>query len=364
MEEQRTRSNDAEVDMLDRLREIDTSALDQLSQLKQEQEILEDRLQKMEERSESVSPIVFERVREDYQKRLRELEDEARPLKARGREEFAKLTALHKEAEEALESARLDGEELQFRNELGEFPEDEFKELSKESSKVVKERQSHVDEAEKLKAAFVEAFRSEEELAQDDEGPVPPPPPVDEGTEEIAEEPMPPELPDADADADAEDGDSQRDTLPPLPEDEDLDDTKFETDATRELETEDGESEDSKGDEDPESQEEGEPQPQADPTIILTRARFVALDGPDADQEFILSETSATVGRAPDNDIRIPDESVSRHHAEVVEGPEGHTVRDLGSENGTYVNGEPIEERRLSDGDVVQVGSCRLVFRL
>ena len=258
--------------MLDRLREIDTSALDQLSQLKQEQEILEDRLQKMEERSESVSPVVFDRVREDYQKRLKDLEDEARPLKAKGREEFAKLTALHREAEEALESARLDGEELQFRNELGEFPEDEFKALSKESGKVIKERQSHVDEAEKLKASFVEAFRSDEELAQDDDGPVPPPiteeTSVVEGTEEIAEETVPPELPEADAaDAD-EDGDPQRDTLPPLPEDEDLDATEFETDATRELETEDGESEGSEDGVDPESQEEGESQPQADPTII------------------------------------------------------------------------------------------------
>ena len=73
---------------------------------------------------------------------------------------------------------------------------------------------------------------------------------------------------------------------------------------------------------------------------------------------FKLTGTDCTVGRGDGVDIRIDDEGVSRRHAQFSWGDDG-TVRlvDLGSPNGTFVNGRRIEVRPLVDGDRIQVGS-------
>jgi diguanylate cyclase (GGDEF)-like protein len=63
------------------------------------------------------------------------------------------------------------------------------------------------------------------------------------------------------------------------------------------------------------------------------------------------------IGRAPENDVCIRDQSVSQHHARVVLTPTGAVfVEDLGSTNGTYVNGEKVVRHTLWDGDKVHIG--------
>ncbi|HCU53531.1 MAG TPA: hypothetical protein DIC36_04360 [Gammaproteobacteria bacterium] len=62
------------------------------------------------------------------------------------------------------------------------------------------------------------------------------------------------------------------------------------------------------------------------------------------------------IGRAPDNDLCLPDQVVSKHHARVGVTAEGSiVVEDLGSSNGTYVNGERITRHTLGDGDTVLI---------
>jgi len=61
--------------------------------------------------------------------------------------------------------------------------------------------------------------------------------------------------------------------------------------------------------------------------------------------------TLLVVGRALTSDIPVFDPTISRRHAEVVCGEEGVEVRDLGSSNGTFVNGAKVETARLSPGD-------------
>jgi FHA domain-containing protein len=69
------------------------------------------------------------------------------------------------------------------------------------------------------------------------------------------------------------------------------------------------------------------------------------------------------LGRGTDCDLRLVDPGVSRHHAEIrVEGPEVVAV-DLGSTNGTFVNGQPIRRVTLHDGARVTLGRTTLVFR-
>lgn len=69
-----------------------------------------------------------------------------------------------------------------------------------------------------------------------------------------------------------------------------------------------------------------------------------------------LTEEKVTVGRLPDNTISIDDASISSHHAELQLETEGYRLRDLGSTNGTFVNGEQITEAVLRHGDQVRFG--------
>ncbi|HEX3979142.1 MAG TPA: FHA domain-containing protein, partial [Solirubrobacteraceae bacterium] len=72
-----------------------------------------------------------------------------------------------------------------------------------------------------------------------------------------------------------------------------------------------------------------------------------------------------TVGSAAENDVALTDDPTASHlHAILEQFPAGWCVTDLGSSNGTWVNGERIwASRRLRPGDEIRVGQTRLVFR-
>ncbi len=75
-----------------------------------------------------------------------------------------------------------------------------------------------------------------------------------------------------------------------------------------------------------------------------------------------ISDEPVTIGRLSDCDVPVTDESVSRRHAEVRRRGSDIVVVDLGSTNGTKVNGAGVRERLLADGDEITVGSTRLRF--
>jgi hypothetical protein len=76
-----------------------------------------------------------------------------------------------------------------------------------------------------------------------------------------------------------------------------------------------------------------------------------------------LTEGTTVVGRGQDAQFRLPDTGVSRRHVEITWDGQTATLADLGSTNGTTVNGTPVQSWQLVDGDVVRVGQSRLVFR-
>jgi FHA domain/zinc-ribbon domain len=84
--------------------------------------------------------------------------------------------------------------------------------------------------------------------------------------------------------------------------------------------------------------------------------------GPNAGATFRLDNDLTTAGRHPDSDIFLDDVTVSRRHVEFYREDGRFTVRDVGSLNGTYVNGSRIEEAELAGGDEVQIGKFRLRF--
>jgi len=75
------------------------------------------------------------------------------------------------------------------------------------------------------------------------------------------------------------------------------------------------------------------------------------------------------IGRGAENDLQLSDAAVSSRHAQIEtegggEDPPVYRIRDLGSTNGTFVNGERVESRILSDGDVIRVGVSSFRFHL
>ena len=80
-------------------------------------------------------------------------------------------------------------------------------------------------------------------------------------------------------------------------------------------------------------------------------------------QVFRLLRSSVIIGRGKGTDLLLPDISVSRHHARVDQvGKDGHKVVDLGSQNGTKVNGRKVKEHTLKSGDELQVGKFVLIY--
>lgn len=79
-------------------------------------------------------------------------------------------------------------------------------------------------------------------------------------------------------------------------------------------------------------------------------------------RELALRQSNLLIGRSQLCDIRIDSKFVSRHHALISHSPEGATIVDLGSTNGTTVDGYAIEEHLLVPGETIAVGNCRIEY--
>jgi hypothetical protein len=104
---------------------------------------------------------------------------------------------------------------------------------------------------------------------------------------------------------------------------------------------------------------EPEPEPDPEPTPPPQRERAVLLwDGRDLS----LDQGVIVIGRSSGCDVVVDDPNVSRRHAEIRRLGEGYSLVDLGSTNGTEVNGQRVGETSLMNGDVIGVGTTRLTF--
>lgn len=403
--------------MLDRIQEIDAGAIEELTRIKRDREVLEDRLRLMTERRDGVSEVVFERVRGDYRGRLDALDEEARPLLQRVRGEYAKLQALRGELQRGRDETQLEREEVDFRHGLGEFQDGDYERRAADCAERVTAREGELAEVESLRERFLAACRSPEELEETQAEPVaetgaatvaveePEPLGADTPTAIVAdpalEEPFAPptevvaaEPATAIAPLIADQEAAVASPPPPPPAGYGA----FDFGSTHRLEAAeeaggddatilDGPSRDDEidvadprgGDDDPHEAPTGSfdvpplPPPVAvgfedddlsGATRILARPRLVEMESAGVSgREHALALGRTSIGRASDNSVHLLDEAVSRHHAEVVPGPRGYLLRDLGSENGIYVNGDRSPEHVLRDGDVIQIGARTLVFQ-
>ena len=99
------------------------------------------------------------------------------------------------------------------------------------------------------------------------------------------------------------------------------------------------------------------PAPTSGGMLVVTR-------GANTGAEFVLEHVITSAGRHPDSDIFLDDVTVSRRHAELERTSAGTVVvRDVGSLNGTYLNGDRIEgDLTIATGDELQVGKFKLVY--
>jgi hypothetical protein len=299
-----------DVSVADDLKAIDTFVLDQLTAIRKEQTRLKDYLAKADKLHDNVKESVWHRVVADYDSRAQALAAEATPLEDQVRVEYGKLKALLDRIGRVHEEAGLAKDELEFRHEVGELTSAQLKKSLEEPEATITQCQTDLAAVEEQQKRFLEAFESEDDLLAAS-------PPTLVGKAAPAEAP-----------ADEASPDATRMVGP---------------DETAPAKAGDDES--------------------GERTFLLPPAvLFIRFGDEETPTEYRLLAVNY-LGRSEDNQVQIARPGVSRHHALVCAAADGFTIKDLDSQNGTYVNGDGVTERRLADGDTIVVGDTELVFR-
>jgi len=346
--------------ILDPLKSIDVSSLDALIDIRKEQERLKGYRGKAAEKKASVNDAVFKRVMEDYSRRTAALEAQSAPLKAAATDEYRKLKTLNDEIARRREQAQLEKDELEFRNTVGELSDADLATNLKVPMKTIEQCAADQKAVDAIKARFTDAFGSLDELESSMDPPtyaseVLPtttmkPSPVAGRTTGIRPpsaqlmEP-PPGTPTVVISAQtaqdlidpADDGVAKTIIAPP----------DF---AIAGRDGDPGDNEDGQDD-------------RGGATLMLAAAAIVIIEPASMSQEFQLGAVNG-IGRAEDNQICLLNPGISRKHAIIKAVPGGYSIKDLGSQNGTFVNGQRVTEKALIDGDSIDVGSVQFVFRM
>jgi FHA domain len=384
---------------------IDISILEALIELRKQQAQVDQFCQRAEERKDKVEAAVFSRVMADYGKRRADLEAQAAPLVTRALVEYRKLRASFDAVRATQAAARLDKEEIEFRHALGEVDDPVKDERLKEPERLIAETTEQLLGLDKQQALFAQAL-----------------PGIDL---EAALQAAPAEPPDPQADAAAASGSSRAATTsgsrrgasrpskagsdaaraasgpyaivpddpstsgtvevaiigPPMAEAvefADVDQTRLDAAEPPSADfawppAEDGLVSMPIANSGPVAVTKAPtpppmPAPRSgdvdleDRTFIVPEA--LLLSEADNGQAVNFRLTALTyIGRSEDNQLRLLDPGVSRRHVLVMATPGGYTIRDLGSQNGTYVNGTRVDESPLTDGDRITIGEINLVFR-
>jgi len=292
------------------------------SQLRRDRSALRERLHRLESERGRVSATVFERVRADYVQRQEDLDLRAADLADRARKELVSLSDALCRQEAELAPLRGELEEIELRERLGEELDTESRIRGDDLRRrlaPLEEDLSTLTDLRRRVLAIAEGRLSDafESLAASGSAPAPAP---SAGTPAAPTPHAPPAR-----SASAGSGELGRVSLPPIPE--------------------------------PAASRPGNTEPGAGV------ARLVAIESADGSDFHALAELTI-VGRSGECGLRLPVGTVSRRHAELERTPNGWLVRDLQSENGTWVNDQPVSEQLLHPGDRVQFGTVCLIFRV
>jgi pSer/pThr/pTyr-binding forkhead associated (FHA) protein len=89
---------------------------------------------------------------------------------------------------------------------------------------------------------------------------------------------------------------------------------------------------------------------------------LVVIKGPSIGEKFFINKQILNIGRSSESDILLDDITVSRHHAVIEKKDSAYIIKDLESLNGTYINGNIVNEKELNNGDRIQIGKYIFLF--
>src|SRR3989338_2392741 len=96
--------------------------------------------------------------------------------------------------------------------------------------------------------------------------------------------------------------------------------------------------------------------------ISLRKCQLLVLEGENKNKRLTLSKNLTKIGKRENNDLIINDKTVSRNHLEIEYASDSFLLRDLGSTNGTYLNGNRVKEAYLAPGDRIKLGNTVIEF--
>ncbi len=340
--------------------QIATDAVDALKIVKDEIDLLQSRVAVAEEKRSSVENAVYLRVMSDYRDRLNGLDTKAAPLRAEARLQYSKLSELMTMLDEEQGSIKLDRQEVEFRHQLGEYDDADFKKRIKALDDKVGKKANLVEQAETLKKRFLAAVNNEQELISDHPSrakinelnfaatktlaPV-----VEQTTQRAA---LPtvdttgktnqPSL-SVDADTNQIRAVEKAPSPPPIP-------TSANPGATMVMPAV--------------RVNAAQTQSLSESTVVMRAARLVPQNPEAGKTTHVLGLKPMTLGTDGACEIRVLGPGIDAKHATINPASQGYILKDMGSSHGTRINAVRITEQLLDHEDVIQIGAARLVFRL
>jgi len=304
-----------------------------MSELQKERDVFLDRIEKLENKSDSISDVVYRKISEDYKSKVQALNSEIYPLLEELSLRKSELDTEIKNSEEELKEYMVEKEEIEVRKELGEFAKGEAEKILK---KLEEENSGNFDILNNLKETMddiekaLESEVSNNNLLQEKQEDLPQ---VDfPEVEEIS-------------DNDLSDNIENNDSLPPLPAETDVEDT---VDGTVTMEPQINFSDDiSEG---------------GDSTMLFSSPVIEIVSGSLSGTEFRVKMGTTNIGSDKDNDIQLDDPTVAPKHAQITFGPDGFTIFDFNTPSGIEVNGSRVSEYLLKNDDIVQIGEVLVKF--
>jgi len=325
---------------------IDVSLLDALARLEADQRSVRTLAEKAAWHRDKVFEV-YSRIVRDYAARVNGIEEQVNAVRLRVREDLRTLDALYERCRQGVELARVDLQESEFRREIGEFTREEFLKRQEAAERTIAEREQEFETVKALRLRYLELLPGEPDVPAPAARVPPPPPaaaPAEPGGAVQSSRRVPPHL--------AEIAETEEAPViqpnPPVQPDEAVT-SLFTPPPAAGLKAP------------------APVSPAADAEAFATVAISSALliedraGQPGAHHRLgILT----TIGRTPDNQVVVPVREVSRRHAEIVLTESGYVLKDLGSPNGTFVNGERVTEHRLQDEDRIAMGGQVFVFKV
>ncbi|MDP8257145.1 MAG: FHA domain-containing protein [Candidatus Alcyoniella australis] len=353
---------------------IDRELFDRWSELNEQKAQIADRIRKMEQRKGEVKEHIYTKVLTDYSVQLREIDEQLDPLKERIEQKKEALIASRDELTDRLNKPQDALDELDFRFELGEFDEQALKEKRADIEREIdhlKQQIARIDEQLKLFDITVDV--SDIELP-----PEPNPIPldiddprhevdqrdIDAMFDEISNAPIEPERQQP-----AKDMWPEPEPQPdPEPEPEPIELNQVVSEAAEQLKQE-------LPAEPAPAEKPASPAPGgwddldneffgSKPAAVVSGSALVLVEPGGQETAFPIEDDVTLIGSDIRCDVLIDEKSIERKHARIYFDKGTCMIKDLGSRNGTFVNGKKIKKSKLAHMDVLKVGNVKLTVRL